>query len=138
VENVTTREFLWRLIQSSISHGYRRRRCLSRLCTLPVYVCFSRGTRFSRHRPVLHVLPANDASLVLHRLHLLPRRVRIERVHVLGSLTVATEITDLEDEGTEGEVDVTEDVERESVEGEDETEEDEVGEELEEVCGEGR
>jgi hypothetical protein len=80
-----------------------------------------------------HLLTADDAHSILHRVHLLPRCIRVALVHPTGRTRVLDESLDTADKGTECEVDVAKDVEREAKVGEDDDEEGKVGGELEEV-----
>jgi hypothetical protein len=131
VEDVTTRKLLRSFVRSSLSGSRSRYRCRRRCCG---WLSFSRWTRLSLRQSILHILSTNDASLVPHLIHFLPRCVRIERIHVLRGESIATKISDSEEEGTESEIDVAEDVEWKTVESEGETEEGEIGDKLEEVC----
>lgn len=68
---------------------------------------------------VTHLFSADDADLVLHRVHLLARGVRVSSVHVASRRTVLNKRADAAEEGAEGEVNVAEDVKWESLIDED-------------------
>lgn len=124
MENMTARQFLWRIIRSTPRRSRLHRYRLSLL---------SRSGYFGRST-ILHILPTNDTSAIDHVGHFLSRRIGVKLVHVVGRSSEAAEISELGDEGAKGDVDVAENVEGKSVECENEAEEGEVGDELEEVC----